>query len=199
MNKKIFFLITIIILLFTGCVNIEVNQKIKRNGNIDLSIIFKSTNSFILESITQDFEINPDIENKAFFEKTENSVIFKFKNINPRKESFFKKVDDDDTPLLDQDNYNFKKEFKFPYYYFIYEIGEQKNDTIDEDLQKLGNLFDNMMKINFNIEVFGTIIETNGNQINKNKVSFESTLTSEDYYYIKFRDFFLFTWIGSLF
>jgi hypothetical protein len=194
MKKKLIIIILITSILFlSGCVQIELYQKIKRNGNIDMSLTFKSNSKFILDSLKKDLEINPLINDKVIYEKTDNSISFKFKNINPLKENLFLETDSKNS-MLNKENYNFNKKFKFPYYYFVYEINMSDNESNDID-----TIFNNIFTISYSIEVFGKVVETNGEKISKNKVKFNILSNKNDIYYVKFRDFFLFTWFGNLF
>ncbi|MDD3629344.1 MAG: hypothetical protein PHN81_06190 [Actinomycetota bacterium] len=65
----------------------------------------------------------------------------------------------------------------------------------DEADAMLGQLF----KIGYTIEVFGKIVETNGNKINDNTVKFNIGPDDLNLYYVKFKDFFLSNWFGRLF
>ncbi len=54
-----------------------------------------------------------------------------------------------------------------------------------------------MFKIKYTVEVFGNVIETNGEQLDDNKVQFEINPDEEGEYYIVFTDFFLATLFGD--
>ncbi|MDD5456212.1 MAG: hypothetical protein PHV30_04180, partial [Candidatus Margulisbacteria bacterium] len=62
--KKIIFLITAVLTIFflSGCVQIEVYQKIKRTSMIDLSIMFKAKSPEILNVVKQNIQISPKIK-----------------------------------------------------------------------------------------------------------------------------------------
>lgn len=199
------------LVLLSGCVQIDVYQKIKRNGNVDMSLTFKAESPMILNVLKQDLEIDPSIQDKYTYEETDNSVTYKFTNIDPTKDVLFKetKDSDTDTSMLNKDNYKFNKEFKFPYYYYTYEIDMTNEDSEkieskeDEeslfDESEMDSMFGEMFKIGYTVEIFGKIVETNGNKMEDNKVKFNIGMDEDKVYYIKFKDFFLSSWFGSIF
>lgn len=194
MKQKLIIIILIIGILFlSGCVQIELYQKIKRNGNFDMSLTFKASSKFILDSLKKDFEINPLIKDKVIYEETDNSISFTFKNINPLKDNLFLETDSQSS-MLDKENYKIEKKFKFPFYYFVYEINMSNNENNNMD-----SMFNNFFKISYTLELFGQVVETNGEKISKKKVQFNLLSNENEVYFVKFRDFFLFTWFGNLF
>jgi len=210
MNKKIIFSLLIIsLVLLSGCVQIDVYQKIKRSGNVDMSLTFKAESPMILNALKQDLEIDSSIQDKYTYEETDDSVTYKFTDIDPLKDNLFKENEDSDTDtsMLNKDNYKFKKEFKFPYYYYTYEIDMTNENTEEVEVQEdslfdeseMDSMFGEMFKIGYTVEVFGKIVETNGNKMDNNKVKFNIGMDSDKVYYVKFKDFFLSSWIGSIF
>jgi hypothetical protein len=210
MNKKIILSILILsIVVLSGCVQVDVYQKIKRSGNVDMSLTFEAESPMILNTLKQDLEIDPSIQDKYTYEETDNSVTYRFTDIDLQKDNLFaEEVDSEtDTSLLDKENYDFKKEFKFPYYYYTYEIDMTKGNTEELDAQEeslfddseIDSLFGEMLTIGYTVEVFGTIVETNGNRMDDNKVKFNIGVNTDKEYYVTFKDFFLSSWFGYLF
>ena len=151
MNKKIIFSLLIIsLVLLSGCVQIDVYQKIKRSGNVDMSLTFKAESPMILNALKQDLEIDSSIQDKYTYEETDDSVTYKFTDIDPLKDNLFKENEDSDTDtsMLNKDNYKFKKEFKFPYYYYTYEIDMTNENTEEVEVQE-DSLFDESPHIFF--------------------------------------------------
>ncbi len=212
MNKKIIFtLLMLSVVLVSGCVQLDVEQKIKRNGNVDLSLIVKSESPTILNALKQNLEVAPSVQNKYTYEESDNSVTYKFTDIDPTKDVLFKESEDSDmntSMLFNKDNYNFKKEFRFPYYYYTYKIvTEEKSENTNSDIEEnnllkeseIDTMFGDMFKIGYTLEVFGKIVETNGNRMDDNKVKFNIGLEDNKVYYVEFKDFFISNWLGSLF
>ncbi|GAH52500.1 unnamed protein product [marine sediment metagenome] len=208
-KKVISALLILSIVLLSGCVQIDVHQKIKRNGNVDISLTFKAESHMILNLLKQDLEIDPSVQNKYTYEETDNSVTYKFIDIDPNKDVIFKENENSytDNSILNKDNY--KKEFKFPYYYYTYEIDMTK-ENIEEvkpqndeeslfDEFEMDSMFGEMFKIGYTVEVFGKIVETNGNKMDDNKVKFNIGTNDDKVYYVKFKDFFLSNWFGRIF
>ena len=168
---------------------------------MDISVTLKSDTIMILNSLKQNMEVEPSMQDKFTYEETDNSVTFNFEDIDPTKDNLFKENDETDTSILDKESYNFKKEFKFPYYYYTYEINATNEDEETEENEI--SLFNEtemnaMFGIGYTIEVFGKIVETNGNKMSNNKVKFNMGMNDDKVYYVKFRDFFITNWIGSL-
>ena len=187
-NKTIIILLLLSTLLVSACIEVDVHQKLKRNGNTDLIITYTAPTEVIdllKESInTQNLDI-------AKYEETNNSIKFFFKNINQDINiGMFQEDEDLDEYLFKTENFELKKEFRFPYYYFTYKfnLGEEKEESTTNDI----------IKITYTIEVFGRIVETNGEQLSKQKVRFDMINPNKENKVV-FRDFFLTTWIGSLF
>ncbi|MDD5455953.1 MAG: hypothetical protein PHV30_02845 [Candidatus Margulisbacteria bacterium] len=198
--KKIIFLIVSVLTIFflSGCVQIEVNQKIKRTSMIDLSIMFKAKSPEILNVVKQNIQISPKIKAKFSQQETSASVTYKFRNFDPYKDELF---DDKanltpgiQSPLMNIESYQFKKEFKFPYYVLTYSINMNNVNGNNG-----GDLVTGGLRAGYTIRVFGKIIETNGSRIDKHTVKFDIGLYDKKIYYVKFKDFFLITWFCVLF
>ena len=198
--KKInlFILLFLSLLLINGCVHVDVNQKLKRNGNTDLTITYKAP-EMILDSLKQGMNTNTEDFENIIYQETDESIKITIKNINKEFELDLYEDDSFDDILFNKENFNLEKEFRFPYYYFTYIINFSHEDNIqNQDFDELNQMLNNMFKFTYTIETFGEITETNGNKLNKNKVRFNIADTNEAYV-VEFRDFFLISWIGSLF
>lgn len=201
MNKKILLIIlTLTLLIMSGCIHVDAHQKLKRNGNTDLIITYSAPKMILdslKEGISTDFE---DMKNVKY-EESSDSIKFIFKNIN---EEFDVDVFDDDEEtfndiLFNKENFNIEKEFRFPFYYFTYTINLGHEFNMDnEEFNELNQMLEEMFKFTYTVEVFGKITDTNGEKLSKKEARFNIVDTSEAYV-VEFRDFFLFTWIGSLF
>lgn len=139
--KKLFLIVLLIaILLTSGCVNIDVQLKLKRNDNYDLDLTISTSPEYkmILNELKKDFQVEDSVKNKFEYSETDTSITYSFKNLDPKKDKkLFKEVEKEEeitqdilgetyeTPdfsFLNPENIDSKKEFKFPYYEFTYKI-----------------------------------------------------------------------------
>ena len=73
-----------------------------------------------------------------------------------------------------------EKEFNFPYYYYTFSLNNFENiDYLERYI---------------NIQVFGRVVETNGD-FNENENSVEFDLTQSEDYYVTFKDFFILSFL----
>lgn len=197
------------IILLSGCITITMNQKLYRNGHFDYSITIPLNSQLksMTGEIKEEMKVPEEYENNFELIETDTSLTFLFKDIDPQKmTSLFSEKSGSDrgvTPF-DPSAVNFRKEFKFPYYVFTYEV-KMDDDKIeetsnDEDRNNSNSSFqmsgmDNIVTLEFIVETFGTVIQTNGEKISRNKVKF---LLNDDTKVLKivFKDFFLVTLLG---
>ncbi|RJQ21365.1 hypothetical protein C4580_02380 [Candidatus Woesearchaeota archaeon] len=200
MNKTAIAGSILILLLLTGCLQIDIQQKLKRSGKVDLSLTFKSDSTMILENMKEQFQVNPAITRKYTYSETEKSATYQFTDVDPQTDSLFLSQGDEKTAaFMNKDSYKISREFKFPYYYFTYEIHFPVKEQETEQDEFASGMASSLFKITYTVETFGRIIETNGNKMSDNAVKFDISLTKDETHYVVFKDFFLFTWFGSLF
>ena len=179
MNKLLFSIPLIFILLLSGCATINVYQKLYRNGEFDLTFEVISDNQFtsnaLKESVGKEFKGGSYIETsngfKYILEKADINKVLGQNNISIT------------------DNLGIKKEFKFPYYYYTLTL---KNEGIADP--KYGSMG---VSCNYIIEPFGKITDTNGIYFGDGKRAVEFDLMKSNDYYVTFRDFFISSWFGG--
>ena len=193
MNKKFLVILLLSLFLLSGCVQVDFYQKIKRSGNVDFSITLTGDSS-ILSYLINSIDIN-ESEDVAV-SKTDNSITYLIKDFNPRSSSVFNTEEgsESDITVLESDNYRFERKFKFPYYYFVYEI---KSDAKEDDSDSIFDV-DDLLKMTFTIEVFGRITDTNGEKLDSKTVQFD-LINHDGPIYVEFRDLFFVSWIGHVF
>jgi hypothetical protein len=195
--KSIITIILIIGVFFSGCVSVDVNQKIYRDESIDISIKFSAESSYVMSMLKEDNmmdmlkqEITKYGDSESEWTYTENFDSFTFSSEHL---DLSNKLDDTATKhsILKPE---ITKEFKFPYYYYTYSF--VKKDLVSDDLLALYN-FNELIYIDYNVEVFGKIVDTNGLKINENEVLFKMSTDSNqnEINYITFKDIFLRTWL----
>lgn len=155
--KKIILLISLIsLLILSGCINIDVEQKLKRNGNYDIDLVLSTSSEYkmILNGFKDSVQVDDSVKNKFEYKETDTSLIYSFKDINPLVDSvLFKKVENKsnndqgdmfgqsggaDVSFLSPNNVIIDKEFKFPYYTYTYKLiinpdssdDSSKNETL---------------------------------------------------------------------
>ncbi len=178
--------IIILLILLTGCVNLTITQKLHRDGTFDIVIEASSENELIRNSIKQSLEEE--------FEGA--SVVETEKGLKITKESL--KVSDvagkENSGIIAKAG--FKREFKFPFYYYTITI---ENEGMGETKDELG-MAETMlasMSMSYVIEPFGTIVNTNGVFVNDDKKAVKFNLLKSKNYTVTFRDFFLWSLIGG--
>lgn len=191
--QKIIISIFIIALIFSsGCLEITYQQKLKRNGKYDITITFKATSSEVLNLVKNSFQAKPGMSQRVEYTETETTASYHIKDIDPRYETL---VESDGE--VGRNTMSVTKDFRFPYYY--YRLSWDYTETINPEKTEYDQLFESMFKLNQVVDVFGTIIETNGKRMSNNRVKFDMTKAGGKPYYVEFKDFFLFTWFGALF
>jgi hypothetical protein len=194
--------IIIIVLLimsvfFSGCVSVDINQKMYRDESIDFSIKFSSESAYVMAMLKEEYILNmlkheiaktEDFDSEWIYTEDFNSFIFSIEHLDISKNS-----DNAATEGL-----IFKpemtKEFKFPYYYYTYSFVEK--DILSTDLLA-GYNFNEIIYVDYNVEVFGNVVDTNGLKTSKNSVIFKmSTDPNQDKRnYVTFKDIFIRTWL----
>ena len=150
-SKKILLALSLsMILLLSGCININVEQKLKRNGHYDMDLTISTSPEYkmILNGLKEGFQVDDSVKGKFDYKETDTSITYSFKDINPTTDKkLFKEIEKKegsendmfgqtqetpDSSFIDPENIDFKKEFKFPYYEYTYTLKmspESKKDT----------------------------------------------------------------------
>ena len=122
----------------------------------------------------------------------ESRISYVCKNINPSSANNFygSKID------FALKNVEFKSEFIFPYYYYTYSFTIKNTNKQTTQYSEFTN---SLISINYYVDVFGEIVETNGQKTSDNEALFNlnSASSEEKQYKVVFKDFFLFTWLGT--
>lgn len=150
--KKIFLLVSLsFVLLVSGCVSIDVDQKLKRNGNYDISLSFSTATGYemILKGLKEGIHVDESVKDKFEFKETDSSIIYSFINVDPRiDKKLFKKVENAtedsedldmiqdmnvDLSFLDPENVELNRELNFPYYEYTYTFKMIPESTESEE------------------------------------------------------------------
>lgn len=186
MKKTLLLLIILSALLLCSCGTINLYQKLYRDGSFDLSFEVKSSSPEFLNLMKSSLEKNNNLKAKLIEE--ENGFKYVFDKTNFR-----------DLPTGNQlsslESMGFKKEFKFPYYYYTLTLKNKGFDSSDADTGMSASSLG--MGLNYIIEPFGKITDTNGYLLGEDKqaVKFNLMITKE--YYLTFRDNFISAYFGG--
>lgn len=192
-TKLIFISTIVFIISFSGCVGIDLNQKIFRDETSDINLRFTAETPLILNALKDEVTKNLSSESDWVYSEDEKGFTLALKNtdIKTLKSSTMGKGIFSQAEL--------KKEFKFPYYYFTYSFIETANQVEEQKSTEPydSEEFKKLVSINYNLEVFGDVVETNGLKTGENTVRFKLELepNKDKKYYVTFKDFFLRTWL----
>lgn len=172
MNKIIILLLLFLLTIFNGCLNVNIEQEIKRNGSFNMEITFHSDIPMAVSNIEEELELNSALEEFVTIKTTSNSVTYIFTNVDPTQNNLFINLNSSTSKssLFKSKSYNLSKEFKFPFHYYRYEIKipfDEENleagvneENLFED--EFSEMFENLFNIGYNVKVFGKIINSNG-------------------------------------
>ena len=203
--KKTLLIFIVALIFIGGCVNIDIEQKIKRNGLVDMSFEITTSMPMILDELKESIVLSNENEFPFEVVEKENGIAYVFENIDPAQANLFEQ-DDEDVPLDSISNLQVSYEFRFPYYYYTIEIdmSDSQNNLENKSAEEisLGEAFDmvgdemselfaEMFKITYTLETFGKITDTNGELISSNTVKYNLNDVPDDKVFVEFRDIFL--------
>ena len=178
LNRKSIVLACIVLLfLLTGCVTMEVEQKLYKDGTFDLTVTITSDNPEMVDFFSSSLT---GMENATVTE-LEDGLRYEMKDLSLDREA------DDNSTFAER--WGIEKEFKFPHQYitFTYDnrgIGSERTSQMPGMTPDIDYVF----------EPFGKITDTNGIRIEgENKVKFN--LMKNKKYYVTFRYFCLFPFL----
>lgn len=172
--KKLRYIFALFIaLLLVGCGNVNFVQKIYPDWTFDLSVKVKSDNEFFLNTARSSLEGSPYFE-KATLVELDDGFTYNLEKISL-----------EETTVSEQgavyESIGIKKEFKFPYYYYTITL---KNKGLDDN--EFGSFG---MSLDYVLEPFGRIIDTNGVYVGDDKKAVKFNLLKEKEYYVTFKHF----------
>jgi hypothetical protein len=200
--KKLTIILFAILILFSGCVRLNATELLKRNGLMDIVIIFDSSYFTISDSINSSIMPNPKLD--SITERINNTLIYYFSNVNPFNSELFinlNKSEDLDINIsgfLGSDTFSYSTKFKFPYYYYYYSADFGNASITSDDMLNNSYLMDSISNYNIDYDIiyFGELVKTNGKKMDNNKVRF--SLRNSSKYDLTFKEFFLTNWFVRL-
>ncbi len=152
-NKVLIAVSLSLVLLLSGCINVNVDQKLKRSGHYDLDFSISTTAEYkmLLNALKGSFQVDESVKDKLTYKETDTSITYSFKDLNPATDKkLFTVVKNDtesntpsttssllgssqetpDLSFINPENIQFSKEFKFPYFEYTLKIPlETKKDV----------------------------------------------------------------------
>lgn len=165
-----------------GCVQLDIEQTLKRKGTFDVEFNVDTPFDAFLSNISKEIHPSPELEARYLITTTDEGIRLGFYDVDPQQYStLFAQSQTIDNSLLASRSISFEKKFKFPFFYFNYSIQFP-------NIEKY-----NLIEAKYIVNVFGTITATNGNKISSQVVEFP---LNQQFFSVEFRDFFLFTILG---
>jgi len=204
MKKSLLWIIPLIVLL-SGCVNIDTNINYRRNGLMNINITFSADDSEYAEGISQGLKnviVNPELTNQVYYYNTSDSFTYSFINVKPTNTLL---ISNDSnigmSPFINESGFSVSEEFIFPYYVYnctiIFENDEDLSQINDLNMS-IGEFYNAVYDVSYAVNVFGTITATNGDLTSTTGAHYNFDYTNPENFYVTLRDFFLFTWLGKL-
>lgn len=189
--------------LLAGCASMTIEQEIHPDGTQDVAIEASADSELVLNMLEEEIEQGLATEN-AVMEEGTNSFTYRFEGVVPHEEELpedgFEDIGDDVGDDLGEDVaedglVSFEREPGLFYTTFRLEMesegfadtedvnGETDEFGWEEDIEEMMS----SMSVNHDIKHFGTLVDTNGQQMADGAVRFD--LTEEEDYYLEFRAF----------
>ena len=178
-------------LLLSGCVTLQINQKLHRDGNVDMSVTFVASKEILtgFENIT----VNSAIRDRYTYTVNDGNLTYAFTDIPPGT-FLFELEKGKPASFFGIESYTVEKEFHFPYYRYTYTLKPASAFAGENNTQARAML--KVITMEYTVETFGTVTATSGTKIDDSTVQFTLDPTSDLAYTIEFKDFFLWNWLG---
>lgn len=217
-------------LFLTSCIDIEVEQRLHRNGHYDLDLTFSTGAEYamLLDGLKEGIRVDPSVEEKFALVEEEGAVTYSFADIDPTvdKRLFLPPEEAPASPagnamgdlgeaggmgdasmsadltMFSPENVRLEVEKGFPYTTYTYTIivpGEEPSEeapTANESIPGLDQALGDLFSIDYTLVLFGTVVETNGQQVDGQTVTFDVGSQGGEYT-VTFKDFFLASLLGD--
>jgi hypothetical protein len=202
-NKYLFFIAILSIVLLSGCVEMSMASNIKNIETYDLSFKMSVSAEMAAMSSNMGEDMIPDPSVADRFEKIkdETSVTLKFTDLKFGEETKLLLPNEDGEEGLGEllNPSNFIMEANEDNYKFIFKMdipgGEQNNSMLD---QVPPEVIEQFAIIEYTVDVFDKIIETNGEEVTETQVLFKMDMREGGEYYIIFEKPSSSNWFGWL-
>jgi|GEM_PF-1865710 len=206
--KSDFKIVSVVLLavLASGCVSINVNHEIHKDSSSDVGIEVESDSQVARTTIKEVLESSMAVEN-AVLDEGDGSFSYRFENVYPQlQENRFSDTLSSDssgeTESSETDSaFDYEKDPGLLYTHFTIRINSTGTDSSTEETDtglggtgsgeeselggQFGDSLDSTMEFNYNIDTFGTVVDTNGQEMSDGSVRFD--LTEDKDYYVEFK------------
>jgi len=177
----------------SGCVSINVNQEIHKDGSSDVGIEVESDTQLVRTSIKDTMESSMAVEN-AVLNEGDNSFTYRFENVYPQtqEDRFSETISSTGSGTQSSNSmFNYEKESGIVYTYFTLRMNSTGFDASGSDSAEsgeggqFGDSLGSSMEFNYDVDTFGTVVDTNGQEMSDGSIRFD--LTEDKDYYIQFK------------
>jgi hypothetical protein len=189
LNLKIFAILSLAVIA-SGCVSLNINHEIHKDGSSDIGINVESDSQMARNILKERFESSLAVEN-AVLEEADNSFTYQFENVYPQtqEERFSEAVETSSDQETDNSGFEYNRESGIVYTHFTLRMNSTGVDTSTSNYSsQYGQLSDSLsssMELNYNVDPFGEIVDTNGQRLSDGRVRFD--LTEDKNYYVEFK------------
>jgi len=174
-----------------------VKQILHRDGTVDLLIEFDAGSALIGDIIERRLVIHPSMRDSIVREVVNSSVMYTLEGVELSDGNMFQ-VDNQSQSVrfMDKDKFVVKREFKFPYWYYSVEV-DMTHDFSENGTNALsGLLAGGLFNIAYTLEVFGNVVDTDGEPIDDRNVRFNIGSRTNKILHVTFREFFWTEWFS---
>jgi len=199
--KKLIIPLLAALVLFSGCVRMSATEQLKRDGSMNVLVIFDSAYFTITDTLNSSILPNPNLTSVT--ERINNTLIYYFSNVNPLEDDLFINANESNdlainaSGFLGGNTFKYTEKFIFPYYHYYYSA-DFGNISIESEQLNESFLLELVpaYTMEYDIIYFGELVSTNGQEVEKNRIRF--TFVPSSKYELTFKEFFITNWISRL-
>lgn len=182
-----------VVVVASGCVSINVNQEIHKDGSSDIGIEVESDSQVARTTVKETIESSMMVEN-AVLEEGDNSFTYRFENVYPQtqEDRFSETVGSTSSGSGSSSSiFDYEKDSGLVYTHFTLRLNSTGFDDSNsgssesEFGSQLGESLGSSMEFNYDIDIFGTLVDTNGQKMSDGSIRFD--LTEDKNYYVEFK------------
>lgn len=189
------------IVVSSGCVSLNVNHEIHKDGSSDIGIEVQSDSQIVRSSLKEQFESSFAVEN-AVLDEGDSSFSYKFENVYPQQqeERFSESLRSNQEGESENSGFSYEKDSGLIYTHFTLRMNSTGFDSSDSNFSseysQFGESLSSGLEMNYNVEPFGEVVGTNGQEMEDGRVRFD--LTEDKEYYVEFKALSADVWLSNL-
>lgn len=187
-----------LIVVSSGCVSLNINHEIHKDGSSDIGIQVDSDSELLRNSLKEQFETSFATEN-AVLDEGDDSFTYRFENVYPQKqEQRFSDAFSSNELNSSATGFSYEKDSGLLYTHFTLRMNSSGVETSETDiggqqdlgageggLGGIGESLSSGVELNYNVDPFGEVVDTNGQELEDGTIRFD--LTEEEDYYVEFK------------